>query len=58
MFAIGLVLAFEGLLCAAFPTAMRRAMMEAAHLPENLMRIVGVISAIIGIVVLWLIKAA
>ena len=37
---------------------MRRAMMEAAHLPENLMRIVGVISAIIGIVVLWLIKAA
>lgn len=58
VFAIGLVLAFEGLLCAAFPGAMRKAMLEASQLPESPMRLVGLVSAVLGIALLWLIKAA
>ena len=52
------MLAFEGLLCAAFPSMMRRAMLEASQLPEHPMRIIGVISAAVGIGLLWLIKGA
>ena len=57
-FALGLVLALEGLLCAAFPGAMRKAMLEASQLPESPMRIVGLVSAFVGIILLWVIKAA
>ena len=46
----------EGLLCAAFPGAMRRAMEEASHLSEHVMRTAGIVSAVIGVVVLWLMK--
>lgn len=53
VFAIGLLLAFEGLLFAAFPSTMRRAMEEAAGMSEQVMRLVGVCSAILGIALLW-----
>jgi uncharacterized protein YjeT (DUF2065 family) len=52
--ALGLALAVEGILFAAFPDGMRRAMYEAAHSPSDRMRIVGVISAVIGLGVIWL----
>jgi uncharacterized protein YjeT (DUF2065 family) len=37
---------------------MRKAMWEASQMPEHPMRIIGVISAAIGVGLLWLIKAA
>jgi len=52
------VLAFEGIVCAAFPSAMKRAMQQAGHLPEGAMRIAGLASAVVGVALLWLIKAA
>ncbi|HRJ68364.1 MAG TPA: DUF2065 domain-containing protein [Beijerinckiaceae bacterium] len=58
VFAVALVLAFEGIVCAAFPSAMKRAMQQAGHLPEGAMRIAGLASAVVGVALLWLIKAA
>jgi uncharacterized protein YjeT (DUF2065 family) len=52
--ALGLALAVEGILFAAFPEGVRRAMYEAAHTPSDRMRVVGIISAILGVVIIWL----
>lgn len=52
--ALGLALAVEGILFAAFPEGMRKAMYEAAHSPVDRMRIVGIVSAVVGIAVVWL----
>ncbi|ACL55735.1 DUF2065 family protein [Methylobacterium nodulans] len=54
--ALGLALAIEGLLCAAFPRAMRRAMLEAAHTPTERMRLVGVVSAVAGVIVVGVVR--
>jgi uncharacterized protein YjeT (DUF2065 family) len=52
--ALGLALAVEGILFAAFPEGVRRAMYEAAHTPSDRMRMVGIISAVVGVVIIWL----
>ncbi|ACA15615.1 conserved hypothetical protein [Methylobacterium sp. 4-46] len=54
--ALGLALAIEGLLCAAFPGAMRRAMLEAAQTPAERMRLVGVVSAVAGVIVVGVVR--
>jgi uncharacterized protein YjeT (DUF2065 family) len=51
--ALGLALAVEGILFAAFPEGVRRAMYEAAHTPSDRMRVVGIISAVVGVVIIW-----
>lgn len=51
--ALGLALAIEGLVCAAFPGRMRRAMEEAARSPDDRMRLVGIGSAVLGVVIVW-----
>jgi uncharacterized protein len=54
--ALGLALAVEGILFAAFPDGMRRAMYEAAHSPSDRMRLVGLVSALIGVGIIWLVR--
>jgi uncharacterized protein YjeT (DUF2065 family) len=54
--ALGLALMVEGILFAAFPDGMRKAMYEAAHTPSDRMRIVGIASAIIGLGVIWAVR--
>ena len=54
--ALGLALAVEGILFAAFPDGMRRAMYEAAHSPSDRMRVVGIVSALVGIGIIWLVR--
>jgi uncharacterized protein len=54
--ALGLALAVEGILFAAFPDGMRRAMYEAAHSPSDRMRLVGVLSAIFGLGIIWAVR--
>jgi uncharacterized protein len=51
--ALGLALAVEGLLFAAFPDAVKRAMIEAAQSQSDRMRFVGILSAVIGVVIVW-----
>ena len=52
--AIGLVLALEGLLFAAFPRAAKQAMANVLETPDTILRAVGIASAIVGILVIWL----
>src|SRR5262249_27179034 len=54
--AIGLVLAIEGLIFAAFPGAAKRLAAQALESPENTLRIAGVISAVLGVLVIWLVR--
>ena len=54
--AIGLVLAIEGLIFAAFPGAAKRLAANALESPENSLRIAGVVSAILGIIIVWLVR--
>jgi uncharacterized protein len=54
--ALGLVFVLEGLLFAAFPDFAKRAMESVMQAPDNLLRIVGLVSAIVGIALLWIIR--
>jgi len=54
--AIGLVFAIEGILFAAFPAITRRAMSHVVDTPDGTLRLVGVVSAIIGVVLVWLVR--
>lgn len=54
--AIGLVLVIEGLLFAAFPRAAKRLAASAIESPESSLRVAGIASAVLGIVVIWLMR--
>ena len=54
--ALGLALALEGLVFAAFPEAVRRAMLDAAETPRDRMRLVGIVSAALGVVIVWAVR--
>ncbi|MGV3634933.1 MAG: DUF2065 domain-containing protein [Pseudorhodoplanes sp.] len=54
--AIGLVLALEGLLFAAFPNAAKQAMASVLETPDAILRAVGIASAVFGIAVIWLVR--
>jgi uncharacterized protein YjeT (DUF2065 family) len=54
--AIGLVFVIEGLVFAAFPAQAKRAMQSVMETPEASLRVIGIGSAIVGIVVVWLVR--
>lgn len=54
--AIGLVLALEGALYTLFPDFMKRISIKAAETPGDTLRIVGVISASLGVALVWLVR--
>lgn len=54
--ALGLVLAVEGILFAAFPDAAKRAMLEASQTPRDRIRIVGIASGVVGVLIVWLVR--
>lgn len=54
--AIGLVLALEGLLFAAFPGAAKQAMANVLETPDSILRGVGIACAVIGVVLIWMIR--
>jgi uncharacterized protein len=54
--ALALLLVIEGLLFAAFPNATRRAMLEASQTPNTLVRKIGIVSAVVGIVALYAVR--
>ena len=51
--ALALVLVIEGLLYAAAPDAMRRAMTAVLTQPAGALRVAGMIAAVVGILILW-----
>jgi uncharacterized protein len=54
--ALGLVFMFEGLLFAAFPGMAKRAMANALETPDGTLRVIGIASAVIGLVAIWLVR--
>jgi uncharacterized protein len=54
--AFGLVFIIEGLLFAAFPQAARRAVATMTQTPDEALRLVGLLSAVLGLLVLWLVR--
>jgi uncharacterized protein YjeT (DUF2065 family) len=54
--AIGLMLAIEGLTFAAFPGAAKRAAAVIIEAPEGTLRAVGLLAAIAGVAMVWLVR--
>ncbi len=54
--ALGLVFVIEGLIFAASPGAAKRAMAHVLETPDGPLRVVGIASAILGVVLVWLVR--
>ena len=52
--ALGLVFVIEGLIFAAFPDAAKRAMASVLETPDVSVRLIGVGSAVVGLIIVWL----
>ena len=50
---VGILFVFEGLLFAAVPGRIRRAMESALAMPDNILRMVGIGSAVAGLILIW-----
>ena len=55
--AFGLVFVIEGLVFAAFPVQAKRAMASVMETPETTLRAIGIGSAVIGVVLVWLVRS-
>lgn len=54
--AIGLFFALEGILFAGFPLGAKRAMAAALEIPDGRLRVAGLVSALVGVVIVWLVR--
>jgi uncharacterized protein YjeT (DUF2065 family) len=54
--AIGLVFTIEGILFAAFPTMVKRAIAQVLETPDTTLRLIGIVSAVVGVVLVWLVR--
>jgi uncharacterized protein YjeT (DUF2065 family) len=54
--ALGLVLVIEGLLYGGFPQLARRLGAEMQAMPENMLRVGGLASVAVGVLVVWLVR--
>ena len=53
---VGLILALEGGLYAAFPGGMKRMMAIMLQQPDDALRISGLVAATFGVGIIWLVK--
>lgn len=56
--ALGLALVIEGVAYALFPAAMQRMMAEVVGLPPPTLRLFGLVAALSGLLIVWLIRKA
>ncbi len=54
--ALGLALAIEGFLYAGFPGPMRRALASVSGMPDQSLRLGGLLALAIGVFVVWLVR--
>lgn len=54
---VAVVLALEGIAYAVAPGAMRRAVMTIAEMPEQRLRLGGLVAAVLGVGIAWLLQA-
>lgn len=53
---LGMLLMLEGMLFAVSPNWMRKAMQSALASPDNVLRVVGLVSAVLGLALIWFIR--
>jgi uncharacterized protein YjeT (DUF2065 family) len=53
---IGILLVIEGLMFAAIPGWIRRAMKSALETPDPVLRAAGIGSAVVGLIVIWAVR--
>jgi len=53
---VGMLLVIEGLLFTALPGWMRSAMKSAMESPDNMLRLLGLASAVGGLLLIWLVR--
>ncbi|MGK2742325.1 DUF2065 domain-containing protein [Tepidicaulis sp. LMO-SS28] len=54
--AIGLLLALEGALYAAFPGGLKRLLAQVHEMPEATLRAGGLGALVLGVVIVWLVR--
>ncbi len=54
--ALGLVFVIEGLIFSAFPSTAKRAMAAVLESPDGPLRARGIVSAVVGIALIWLVR--
>jgi hypothetical protein len=54
--ALGLFFAIEGIFFAAFPVSAKRAMTAVLEMPDGSLRIAGIVSAAVGVLIVWLVR--
>jgi len=54
--ALGLVFVIEGLIFAAFPDAAKRAMTSVLETPVISLRLIGIGSSLVGLLVVWFVR--
>jgi uncharacterized protein YjeT (DUF2065 family) len=53
---VGILFVLEGLMFAASPAWMRRAMKSAQATPDHILRAVGIGSAVVGLILVWAVR--
>jgi len=53
---LGILFVLEGLMFAAAPAWLKRAMKSALEAPDNVLRAAGIGSAVAGLILIWLIR--
>ena len=53
---LGILFVLEGLLFAAIPTWVKRAMKSALATPDHVLRAVGIGSAVVGLILIWVVR--
>jgi hypothetical protein len=53
---LGILFVLEGLMFAAAPTWIKRAMQSALAMPDSVLRAAGIGSAVAGLVLIWLVR--
>ena len=54
--AIGLVFVIEGIVFAASPGMAKRAMAHVVETPDNMLRLIGIVCAVVGVLLVWLVR--
>jgi uncharacterized protein YjeT (DUF2065 family) len=54
--ALGLLFVIEGIFLAAFAPGTKRAMAAVMAMPDGPLRIAGIVSALFGVLIVWLVR--
>jgi uncharacterized protein YjeT (DUF2065 family) len=53
---LGILFVLEGLMFAAIPVWVKRAMKSALATPDQVLRAVGICSAVVGLILIWVVR--